>query len=75
DELEKESVRFEKVTDKSSNNMQTEDSELRILRSNVKFLQLTNNKLKSDLDNVLNEILSSTIFLGEPIDREKKTVT
>ncbi|CAF1345072.1 unnamed protein product [Rotaria magnacalcarata] len=73
-ELEQESIRFEKLTEKPSNNKQTGDPELRILRSNVKFLQSANEKLKSDLDNVLNEILSSTIFLGEPIDYEKKTV-
>jgi dynein light intermediate chain len=66
-ELEQESIKYQQL------NTSNEDNELKVLRTNVKILKSTNKKLRNDLDKALSQILSSTIFLGEPIDYEKKT--
>ncbi|CAF0867561.1 unnamed protein product [Rotaria sordida] len=75
DELEKESIKFQNLTEQLDENNQKQDKELRILRNNVQFLQSTNIKIKNDLENTLNQILSSTIFLGEPINYDEKKKT
>ncbi|CAF1619552.1 unnamed protein product [Rotaria sp. Silwood1] len=71
-ELEYESIKFQKLTEQLN---QKEDNKLHTLGSNVKFLQAKHIQFKNDLENTLNQILSSTIFLGEPIDYDKKKTT
>jgi dynein light intermediate chain len=66
-ELEKESIKYQQL------NKQNEDKELNELRTNVKILKSINKKLRNDLSKTLNQILTSSIFLGEPINYEKKT--
>ena len=72
DELEEESTKFRQLNEQvNRNNIQ--NNELRMLRSDIKALRTANQKLRQDLDNTLNQILLSNIFLGEPIDYERKT--
>ncbi|CAF2308800.1 unnamed protein product [Rotaria sp. Silwood2] len=66
-EIDKESMRYEKLTQLINN-----DTEQNLLKTNVNILRSTNEILRRDLQNTLNHILSSTIFLGEPIDYEKE---
>lgn len=42
-------------------------------KSDIKFLKTMNKKLQNDLERTLNQMLSSSIFLGEPINYDKKT--
>ncbi|CAF0722224.1 unnamed protein product [Rotaria sp. Silwood1] len=67
DEIDKESIRYEKLTQLINN-----DTEQNLLKTNVNILRSTNEILRRDLQNTLNHILSSTIFLGEPIDYDKE---
>jgi dynein light intermediate chain len=75
DELEKESIRFEKLSKLITNNDEDneQNDEQRLLKNNVNILRSTNEILRRDLRNTLNNILLSTIFLGEPIDYDKET--
>jgi dynein light intermediate chain len=66
-ELERESMKYQNL------NQLNEDNELNALRGNVKTLKATNKKLRKDLDKALGQILSSAIFLSEPINYDKKT--
>ena len=70
DELEKESNKFQALTEQVNHPNRYEDEEQRNLR---RFLKSSNKKMRRDIETTLNQILSSTIFLGEPIDYEKKT--
>ncbi|CAF0813462.1 unnamed protein product [Adineta ricciae] len=73
DELEVESVRFEKLSQALVNDNEHERSdEQRLLKKNVNILRSTNEILQHELQNALTNILSSTIFLGEPINYEKE---
>ncbi len=73
-ELEKESIRFEKLSQLINNdNDHEQSSEQRLLKRNVNILRSTNEILQRDVQNTLNNILSSTIFLGESINYNKKT--
>jgi dynein light intermediate chain len=75
DELEKESIRLQELNEQVNNTNHTEDSEHIFLRNNVNILRSTNKRLRGDLNKTLTNILSSSIFLGEPIDYEKKTTS
>ncbi|CAF0753725.1 unnamed protein product [Rotaria sordida] len=66
-EIEKESIRYEQLTQ-----LINKDTEQNLLKTNVNILRSTNEILRRDLQNTLNHILSSTIFLGEPIDYDKE---
>jgi len=69
-EIEKESIKFQELNEKIN---KKEDNELHLLYNNIKILKSTNKKLHNDLEKTLNQFLSSSIFLGEPINYEKKT--
>jgi dynein light intermediate chain len=73
DELEKESIKFQKLTERVNQSNKKEDKEHRRLRNDVKILQSTNKTIRRNLENTLNQILASPIFLGEAIDYEEKT--
>ncbi len=74
DELDKESIRFDKLTQLINNDEEYEQNyEQRLLKNNLNILRSTNEILRRDLQNTLNNILLSTIFLGEPIDYNKQT--
>jgi dynein light intermediate chain len=73
-ELDKESTRYEKLIQLINNDDDNEqNSEQRLIKNNVNILRSTNEILRRDVQNTLNHILSSTIFLGEPIDYDKET--
>lgn len=73
-ELDHESIRFDKLSQLITNdNDYEQNSEQHLLKNNVNILRSTNEILRRDLQNTLNNILSSTIFLGEPIDYDKET--
>jgi dynein light intermediate chain len=67
DEIDKESIKSQELTKQIH---QKEDKESDLLGNNVQILKSTNNKLHSDLEKTLNQILTSSIFLGEPINYE-----
>ncbi|CAF3357690.1 unnamed protein product [Rotaria socialis] len=70
-EIDKESKRFEKITQLLHDD--TEQShEQNLLKTNANILRSTNEILRRDFQNTLNNILSSTIFLGEPINYNKE---
>jgi dynein light intermediate chain len=72
-EIEKESIRFQELSEQINSIHKKEDKELELLRNNVKILKSTRKKIRNDLEKTLNQILTSSIFLGEPINYEKKT--
>lgn len=70
-EIEKESDRFEKFSQLLiEDNEQTQQQNF--LRNNVSILRSTNEILRRDVYNTLNSILTSPIFLGEPIIYDKE---
>ncbi|UJR26152.1 hypothetical protein I4U23_007496 [Adineta vaga] len=72
DELETESNHFEKLSKALFyDNEHEQSAEQRLLKKNVNILRSTNEILQRDLQNTLTNILSSTIFLGEPINYNK----
>jgi dynein light intermediate chain len=74
DEINQESIRFNKLTELINNDDDYQQNyQQRLLKNNVHILRSTNEILRRDLQNTLNNILSSTIFLGEPIDYNKET--
>ncbi|CAF1301725.1 unnamed protein product [Adineta steineri] len=73
DELEKESVKFQDLSEQVNQKRLNETKEQRVLRSNARFLKSTKAKTRLNLENTLNQLLASPIFLGEPIDYQKKT--
>jgi dynein light intermediate chain len=75
DELAKEENKFQDLTEQVSQKTRKEDKEQRTLINNIKILKSSNKKIRRDVEHTLNQILSSTIFLGEPIDYEKKKTT
>ena len=73
-EIEKETIRFEKLSQLINDDTDNEqNSKQNALKANVNTLRWTNEILRCDLQNALENILSSTIFLGEPIDYDKET--
>ena len=76
-EIERESIRFETfsrlITNRQTHGDEDQTHEQRLLKNNVNILRSTNEILRRDLQNTLNQILSSTIFLGEPIDYSRET--
>ena len=72
DELKQEKMRYEKLNEQINENNDNFKS-IRNLRNDVDFLRSSNRKLRHDLDNILSQMLQSTIFLGIPIEYEKKT--
>ncbi|CAF2799084.1 unnamed protein product [Rotaria sp. Silwood2] len=74
-ELEKESIKFQNLTEQLDQNNQQEDNKLHKLHNTVKFFRAQHTRFQNDLENTLNQILSSTIFLGDSIDDEKKKTT
>jgi dynein light intermediate chain len=71
-ELDKESNRYEKLIELINNDTE-QNSEQRLIRNNLNILRSANEILRRDVQNTLNNILSSTIFLGEPIEYDKET--
>lgn len=72
-QLDQESIRFDRLTRLITNDDEYEQNpEYRLLKNNANILRSTNEILRRDLQNTLNNILSSTIFLGEPIDYDKE---
>jgi dynein light intermediate chain len=73
-EIDKESIRFDTLTQLINNdNDYQQNYEQRSLKNDLNLLRSANEILRRDLQNTLNNILSSTIFLGEPIDYDKET--
>lgn len=73
DEIDRESIRYERLTQLIVNDEEFEqNSEQRSLKNNLHILRSANEILRRDLQTTLNNILSSTIFLGEPIDYNKQ---
>ncbi|CAF2043062.1 unnamed protein product [Rotaria magnacalcarata] len=70
-EIDKESKRFEKIT-KLLHDDTEQSHEQNLLKTNANILRSTNEILRRDFQNTLNNILSSSIFLGEPINYNKE---
>ena len=77
EELERESVRFERfsrlIANRQTDDDEEQTNEQRLMKNNVNILRSANEILRRDLQNTLNQILSSTIFLGDPIDYSRET--
>ena len=72
-ELDQESNHYEKLSQLLVNDYEYgQIYEQRLLKNNVNILRSTNEILRRDVQNTLNNILSSTIFLGEPIDYNRE---
>ncbi|UJR22817.1 hypothetical protein I4U23_025847 [Adineta vaga] len=65
DELEKESVKFQELSEQVNHPNRNESNEQRVLKSNVRTLQTTKKRIRQNLENTLNQLLASPIFLGE----------
>ncbi|CAF0888286.1 unnamed protein product [Adineta ricciae] len=65
-ELERESVKFQELSEQVHRRNRNESNEQRTLRNNVRFLQSQNKKARQNLENTLNQLLASPIFLGGP---------
>jgi dynein light intermediate chain len=73
DQVDQESIRYEKITKSITNDDDYEQNyNQRLLKNNLHILRSTNEILRHEVQNTLNHILSSTIFLGEPIDYDKE---
>lgn len=73
DQVDQESIRYEKITKSITNDDDYEqNNNQRLLKNNLHILRSTNEILRHEVQNTLNHILSSTIFLGEPIDYDKE---
>ena len=74
DELNKETIRFDELKRRLEQKRNREDKELKELKTDVRNLRAIRTKLRSDLETTLNGMMSSNIFLGEPIryEDEKK---
>jgi dynein light intermediate chain len=73
-QLNEESNRYEKLCELMTNDEEYEQIyEQRLLKNNLHIFRSTNEILRRDVQNTLNHIVSSTIFLGEPIDYNKET--
>jgi dynein light intermediate chain len=73
DQVDQESIRYEKITKLITNDDDYEqNNNQRLLKNNLHILRSTNEILRHEVQNTLNHILSSTIFLGEPIDYDKE---
>jgi len=72
-ELKKETIKYQELTDEINSINKKEDNELDLLHNNVQFLKTNNKKIRDNLEKTLNQILTSSIFLGEPINYETKT--
>ena len=71
EQIDRESIRYEKLTQLINND--EENAEQRSLNNNLYILRAANDILRRDLQNTLNQILSSTIFLGDPIDYNQES--
>lgn len=65
-ELEDASMAYQQVKEKKN-----EDYELDALRTDVQNFRSSNQKMRRDLEKALNQILTSSIFLGQPIEYEE----
>ncbi|CAF1614179.1 unnamed protein product [Adineta ricciae] len=63
-ELERESVKFQELSEQVHRRNRNESNEQRTLRNDVRFLQSQNKKARQNLENTLNQLLASPIFLG-----------
>lgn len=73
DEIDRESTRYERLTRLIVDDEEfDQNTEQRSLKTNLHLLRTANEILRRDLQTTLNNILSSTIFLGEPIDYNKQ---
>ena len=67
-------MRYDRLTQLLVNDDEYEqNNEYRLLKTNANILRSTNEILRRDLQSTLNNILLSTIFLGEPIDYTKES--
>jgi len=74
EEIDRESMRYDRLTQLLVNDDEYEqNNEYRLLKTNANILRSTNEILRRDLQSTLNNILLSTIFLGEPIDYTKES--
>jgi dynein light intermediate chain len=72
-ELKKETIKYQELTNEINSINKKEDKELDLLHNNVQFIKSNNKKIRDNLEKTLNQILTSSIFLGEPINYETKT--
>lgn len=74
DELNQEKIRLDELERRLEQKKHLRDKELKALKVDVTNLRLMRERLRSELEATLNSMLSSNIFLGEPIkyDEEKK---
>ena len=63
DQLKEASATYEQVKKKNY-----EDHELDALRTDVQIYRSSNQKIRRDLAKALNQVLTSSIFLGQPIE-------
>ena len=74
-EIEQESIRYDKLNQLIINDNEYEQNfQPHLLKNNLQILRSANEILRRDLQNTLNNILSSTIFLGEPINYDKEVI-
>ena len=73
DELNKESHRLGEVRQRLDEGRKPVDKELSALRSDARILRATKKRIRNELESTLTNILASPIFLGQPIDYEKKS--
>lgn len=78
EQIEKESNRLEKfsllLNNRELDNEGENTYEKRLIRDNVTILRSSNEILRRDLQETLNNILLSNIFLGEPIKYDKDVI-
>jgi len=74
-ELKKETMKYQELTEEINSINTNEDKELDLLHNNVQFLKSNNKKIRDDLEKTLNQILTSSIFLGEPINYQTQKQT
>ena len=72
-QCERESVRYQEISERAHQQQRTEDPATHSLRTDVRFLRSSNEKIRRNLDNALGTVLSSSIFLGEEINYEKRS--
>ena len=73
DELNKESHRLAELRERVDQPKKPSDPQLIALRSDARILRATKKRIRNELESTLTNILASPLFLGQPIEYEKKT--
>jgi dynein light intermediate chain, axonemal len=74
DALNKESIRLEQLRERVHQTKKFDDEKIISLRNAVVILRATKEKLHSELETTLTTLLSSSIFLNQPVDLETATL-